>query len=160
ARKRQCADLRGVTGGRGLVPLRQRWAQGRRSRCECGRAEGRARGQAEPVPRCRAAQRRGRPDRGRARQDAEGRRRTRPQVTRQRRWGGSAETSCRGFQRLTGDAVSDILRRIETYKREEIAAAKRAHPRSEIEARAKAADPPRGFVRAILRKLAADDYAL
>jgi indole-3-glycerol phosphate synthase len=56
--------------------------------------------------------------------------------------------------------MSDILTRIEAYKREEIASAKRAHPLSEIEARAKAAAPPRGFVRAIRNKLAAGDYAL
>jgi len=56
--------------------------------------------------------------------------------------------------------MSDILTRIETYKREEIAAAKRAHPLSEIEARAKAASPPRGFVRAIRNKLAGGEYAL
>jgi indole-3-glycerol phosphate synthase len=57
-------------------------------------------------------------------------------------------------------AMSDILTRIEAYKREEIASAKRAHPLSEIEARAKAEPPPRGFVRAIRNKLAAGEYAL
>src|SRR5690242_9888380 len=56
--------------------------------------------------------------------------------------------------------MSDILTWIETYKREEIAAAKRAHPLSEIEARAKAASPPRGFVRAIRDKLGRGEYAL
>src|SRR3954466_9346577 len=56
--------------------------------------------------------------------------------------------------------MSDILTKIEAYKREEIAAAKRAHPLSEVEARAKAASPPRGFLRAIREKLARGDYAL
>src|SRR5882672_8330219 len=56
--------------------------------------------------------------------------------------------------------MSDILTRIETYKREEIAAAKRARPRAEVEAAAKAAAPPRGFLAAIEKRLAAGDYAL
>src|SRR5271154_4076517 len=56
--------------------------------------------------------------------------------------------------------MSDILKRIEAYKREEIAAAKRAHPLSGVEARAISAGPPRGFVNAIRRKLADGDYAL
>jgi indole-3-glycerol phosphate synthase len=57
-------------------------------------------------------------------------------------------------------AVSDILAKIEAYKREEIAAAKRACPPAEIEAKAKAASAPRGFVRAIREKLARGDTAL
>src|ERR1700749_496849 len=56
--------------------------------------------------------------------------------------------------------MADILTRIEAYKREEIAAAKRAHPLAAIEARAKAASAPRGFVRAIKNKHARGDYAL
>jgi indole-3-glycerol phosphate synthase len=56
--------------------------------------------------------------------------------------------------------MSDILERIENYKREEIAAAKRAHPLSSLEARAKAASPPRGFVAAIRERLARGAYAL
>src|SRR3981189_1863081 len=56
--------------------------------------------------------------------------------------------------------MSDILNKIEAYKREEIAAAKRAHPLSEVEARAKSASPPRGFLRAIRDKLSRGDYAL
>jgi indole-3-glycerol phosphate synthase len=56
--------------------------------------------------------------------------------------------------------MSDILKRIETYKREEIAAAKRIHPLANLEARAKAASPPRGFVAAIRQRLARGDYAL
>ena len=56
--------------------------------------------------------------------------------------------------------MSDILSKIEAYKREEIAAAKRARPQAEVEAAARAAAPPRGFVAAIERKLAAGNYAL
>jgi indole-3-glycerol phosphate synthase len=56
--------------------------------------------------------------------------------------------------------VTDILTRIETYKREEIATAKRVCPLATIEARAKAASPPRGFVGAIRQKLAEGEYAL
>jgi indole-3-glycerol phosphate synthase len=56
--------------------------------------------------------------------------------------------------------LSDILDKIEAYKREEIAAAKRAVPLSEIEARAKAAPAPRGFAKAIRAKHANGDYAL
>src|SRR5262245_13595636 len=48
--------------------------------------------------------------------------------------------------------MADILAKIEAYKREEIAAAKRARPLAAIEAAAKAAPAPRGFIRAIERK--------
>src|SRR3954464_4230130 len=56
--------------------------------------------------------------------------------------------------------MADILAKIEAYKREEIAAAKRARPFAEIEKAAKAAPPPRGFLTAIERKHAAGEYAL
>ncbi len=56
--------------------------------------------------------------------------------------------------------MADILAKIEAYKREEIAAAKRARPLATLEARAKAAPPPRGFLKAIERKIARGDYAL
>jgi indole-3-glycerol phosphate synthase len=56
--------------------------------------------------------------------------------------------------------VSDILAKIEAYKREEIAAAKRARPLAALEAQAKAASPPRGFLRAIEKRIAGGDYAL
>ena len=56
--------------------------------------------------------------------------------------------------------MADILTKIEAYKREEIAAAKRARPLAAIEAEAKSAPPPRGFVRAIERELAGGRYAL
>jgi indole-3-glycerol phosphate synthase len=56
--------------------------------------------------------------------------------------------------------MSDILAKIEAYKREEIAAAKRARPLAAVEAQAKDAPAPRGFVAAIERNLAAGNYAL
>jgi indole-3-glycerol phosphate synthase len=56
--------------------------------------------------------------------------------------------------------VADILTRIETYKREEIASAKRARSLGDVLAAARAASPPRGFVHAIRAKLACGDYAL
>jgi indole-3-glycerol phosphate synthase len=56
--------------------------------------------------------------------------------------------------------MSDILAEIAAYKCEEIAAAKRAKPLPVLEAEAKAAPPPRGFLKAIERKIAAGDYAL
>src|SRR5438552_272806 len=56
--------------------------------------------------------------------------------------------------------MADILSKIEAYKRQEIAAAKRARPFSAIEAQAKAAPPPRGFVAAIERALIGGEYAL
>jgi indole-3-glycerol phosphate synthase len=56
--------------------------------------------------------------------------------------------------------MSDILTKIETYKREEIAAAKRARSLTDIEALAKAAPAPRGFADAIRAKLSRGDFAL
>ena len=56
--------------------------------------------------------------------------------------------------------MADILTEIEAYKREEIAAAKAARPLAEVEAAAKAAPAPRGFLAAIERTLAAGCYAL
>lgn len=56
--------------------------------------------------------------------------------------------------------MSDILTKIEAYKREEIATAKREHPPASVEALAKAAPAPRGFVNAIRNKLAQGEYAL
>jgi indole-3-glycerol phosphate synthase len=56
--------------------------------------------------------------------------------------------------------MPDILAEIEAYKREEIAAAKRARPLDRLEQEAKAALAPRGFLAAIERRRAAGDYAL
>src|ERR1700689_4916557 len=56
--------------------------------------------------------------------------------------------------------MADILQKIAAYKRDEIAAAKRARPLAAIEQEAKAAGAPRGFLRAIERRLAAGNYAL
>jgi indole-3-glycerol phosphate synthase len=56
--------------------------------------------------------------------------------------------------------MSDILAKIEAYKREEIAAAKRAQPLAALEARARAMPAPRGFADAIARRLADGEYAL
>lgn len=56
--------------------------------------------------------------------------------------------------------MSDILARIEVYKREEIAAAKRVRSLAALEQEAKAAAPPRGFLRAIEGRISGGDYAL
>jgi indole-3-glycerol phosphate synthase len=56
--------------------------------------------------------------------------------------------------------MSDVLARIESYKREEIAAARAALPQAEMERRAAAAPAPRGFARAIGLQLGADRPAL
>ncbi|MFG1479041.1 indole-3-glycerol phosphate synthase TrpC [Xanthobacter sp. V4C-4] len=56
--------------------------------------------------------------------------------------------------------MSNILTRIEAYKREEIAAAKRAHPLAEIEAAARAAPRVRPFAAALARAIADGQTAL
>ena len=56
--------------------------------------------------------------------------------------------------------MSDILARIEAYKREEIARAKAAVPPAEMERRAARASPTRGFVAAIERTIARGRPAL
>lgn len=56
--------------------------------------------------------------------------------------------------------MADILAKIAAYKREEIAAAKIARPLAALESAAKAAAPPRGFLRAIEKRIARGEYAL
>src|ERR1700730_16439744 len=56
--------------------------------------------------------------------------------------------------------MADILTTIEAYKRAEIAAAKGARPLAAVEAAAKAAPAPRGFLKAIEARLAQGRYAL
>jgi indole-3-glycerol phosphate synthase len=56
--------------------------------------------------------------------------------------------------------VTDILKKIEAYKRREIEEAKALKPLAEIEAEARQAAAPRGFADAISNTLAAGRYAL
>jgi len=56
--------------------------------------------------------------------------------------------------------MADILRKIEAYKREEIAAAKAAMPVPALEDRIAGAEPPRGFADALRAKAATADYGL
>src|ERR1700686_2070596 len=54
----------------------------------------------------------------------------------------------------------DILKKIGVYKRAEIVAAKLARPLDAVERDAKAASPPRGFLRAVEQRLKVGGYAL
>lgn len=56
--------------------------------------------------------------------------------------------------------MSDILRKIEATKREEVAAAKAREPEVALRARAEAQEWPRGFIRAIESRLVEGTFAL
>src|SRR5205085_8477965 len=70
------------------------------------------------------------------------------------------ETTEETRHHLERPRMSDILNKIEAYKREEIARAKKARPRAKVEAAAEAASPVRGFFAALRAKIARGDYAL
>ena len=88
---------------------------------------------------------------------AETRRRPRRARNRQRPRQGNTRQPHLGHERLS---MSDILQRIEAYKREEIAAAKALRPWNEVVAEAHDAPPVRRFLSALKKKREAGEYAL
>jgi indole-3-glycerol phosphate synthase len=56
--------------------------------------------------------------------------------------------------------MANIHDKINAYKRDEIAAAKAAHPLGRLEEKARAASPPRGFAKALEKKITNATFAL
>jgi anthranilate phosphoribosyltransferase len=110
------------------------------------------------VPRRRRPQRSGRVDGRRSGKGSQTGGRARAEGGRLRRSGRPAAAPDRNLQCVR--PMADILTKIEAYKREEIAAAKRLRSFAAVEAEARSAPAPRGFVRAIESRLSAGDYAL
>src|SRR5579884_653380 len=165
---------------------RRAWRRSSGARCGCSRSRPRRRGCPAPSPRrCAAAT----PPRTRKRCSTCSRAGRAPSATppcsmpprpssspgaqriwrKAREWQPARSTAARPRAGSTGSLpfpmrrrreMADILAAIAAYKRREIAAAKRARPLGALEAEARAAPPPRGFVKAIERRLAGGDYAL
>jgi indole-3-glycerol phosphate synthase len=69
-------------------------------------------------------------------------------------WNGSSTS------RTGGNAMADILQKIEAYKRKEVSEAKVRMPLHTLERQIRDRQPPRGFVQAIENKLSAGQFAL